>query len=168
MTLSIMPARKCVMQYLSRRTIAFTLLLVVCALPCRAVEMSPQAIDTAWVKAMKAGDLKAVMKCYAPGAVAWLPGAPAARGEKAIRSVYAGLLAANTVQDVVLSETVYKTMRNVAVGWGKFSLTLVPKAGGNPVVMTGRFTAVAERRAGKWVYIVDHASAEPTGTESAR
>ena len=48
-----------------------------------------------------------------------------------------------------------------SVAWGRFSLTLVPKAGGDPVVMTGRFTEAAERRAGTWVYIVDHASAEP-------
>jgi uncharacterized protein (TIGR02246 family) len=156
------------MQCWSMRTIALALLIVVWALPCAAKDKGAQALDAAWVKAMKAGDIPAVMNCYAPDAVAWLPGAPSARGEQAIRSVYEGWLSANTVKDVTLSDTVYRTAGKMAIGWGRFSMTLVPKAGGNPVTMTGRFTEVVERRDGKWVYIVDHASAEPTGMSGAK
>ena len=43
-----------------------------------------------------------------------------------------------------------------------------PKSGGSPVVMTGRYTDIAERRGGRWVYVVDHASAEPAGTEGSK
>ena len=149
-------------------TAAFALLMVVCALPCGAQESGAKAVDAAWIKAMKANDIVAVMRCYAPDAVAWLPGTSEARGEKAIRSAYEGLLAPNTVKDVALSDTKYKTAGNVSVSWGKFSLMLVPKSGGNPVVMTGRFTVLAERRAGRWVYVVDHASAKPAGIEGSK
>ncbi len=156
------------MHSLSLRLAAVAVLMIVCALPCRAAEIGAQAVDAAWVKAMNANNLNAVMKCYAPDAVGWLPGMREARGEKAIRAAYQALLSANTVKDAALLDTKYKAMGNVAVGWGKYSFTLIPKAGGPPVVMTGRFNEVAERRAGKWLYIVDHASAEPTGTESAK
>ena len=156
------------MQHFALRSGAFVvLLIVVCALPCRAQETGAKAVDAAWVKAMKANDLDAVMRCYAPDAVAWLPGAPMARGEKAIRSAYEGLLSANIVKDIALSEAEYKTMGDTSVAWGRFSLTLISKSGGNTVVMTGRFTEFAEQRSGRWVYIVDHASADPAATKDA-
>jgi uncharacterized protein (TIGR02246 family) len=156
------------MRYLSLRITALAFLIVTFSLPCRAAETGAQSVDSSWIKAMKANDLEAVLKTYAPDAVVWLPQAKEARGEKAIRSAYEGLLSANTVKEVVLSETEYRTMGKVSVGWGRFSLTLAPKSGGSPVVMIGRFTDIAERRSGRWVYIVDHASAEPAGTEGSR
>jgi uncharacterized protein (TIGR02246 family) len=156
------------MRYLLLRITALAFLIVTLSLPCRAAETGAQSVDSSWIKAMKANDLEAVLKTYAPDAVVWLPQANEARGQKAIRSAYEGLLSANTVKEVVLSETGYRTTGKVSLGWGKFSLTLAPKSGGSPVVMIGRFTDIAERRGGRWVYIVDHASAEPAGTESSK
>jgi uncharacterized protein (TIGR02246 family) len=156
------------MHTLVRHTTALVLLLVAWALPCHAADVGAHALDTAWVKAMKANDLEAIMKCYAPDAVAWLPDMREARGEQAIRAAYQAILSKNTVKDTALTEAKYKTAGTTSVGWGKYMITLVPKAGGNPIVMTGRYNEVAERRGGRWVLIVDHASAEPTGTESAK
>ena len=150
------------------RNTALAFLIVAFALPCHAAETGAQALDSRWAKAMKANDLEGVLKTYAPDAVLWLPQTKEARGDKAIRATFEGLLSANTVKEVVLSETGYKTMGDVSVGWGRFSLTLAPKSGGNDVVMLGRFTDVAERRGGRWVYIADHASAEPAATEGAK
>ena len=146
-----------------RSVFAVLLLLVALVVTARAhaAESGAQIVDAAWIAAVKANDLDAVMKCYAPDAVMWLPNAPSARGAKAIRAAYEGRLSANTVKDASLSDVTYRTVGNTSVAWGRFSLTLAPKAGGDPVVMTGRFTEAAERRRGKWVYIVDHASAEP-------
>lgn len=154
--------------YWSLRLGVFIALFSACALPCYAKDRGPQGVDAAWVKAMKANDVNAVVQCYASDAVAWLPGVPSAKGEQAIRSAYAGLLSANTVKDAVLSDAVYKSAGKMTVSWGRFSLTLMPKAGGNPVVLTGRYTEVIEKRNGKWVYTVDHASAEPTGMQGAK
>ena len=156
------------MRYQLLRVTALAFLIVTFSLPCRAAETGAQAVDSSWIKAMKANDLEAVLKTYAPDAVVWLPQVKEARGEKEIRSAYEGLLSANTVKEVVLSETGYRTMGQVSVGWGRFSLTLAPKSGGSPVVMMGRYTDIAERRGGRWVYIVDHASAEPAATEGPK
>ncbi len=156
------------MRYPLLRVTALSFLMVTFSLPCGAAEAGAQAVDSSWVKAMKANDLEAVLKTYAPDAVVWLPEVKEARDEKAIRSAYEGLLSANTVKEVVLSETGYRTIGKVSAGWGRFSLTLAPKSGGSPVVMTGRYTDIAERRGGRWVYVVDHASAEPAATEGSK
>ncbi len=120
-----------------------------------------RGVDEAWIKAMKANDLEAVMACYAPDAVAWLPGVPEAKGLTAIRAVYTGLLSANRVQDATFSDTTYHSMGSRSVGWGRFSILIQPKAGGALTTLTGRFTEVAELRGKRWVYVVDHASDEP-------
>jgi uncharacterized protein (TIGR02246 family) len=131
-----------------------------------AAEDGAKQVDTAWLKAIKANDLDGLVACYAPDAVMWLPGTPEAKGEKAIRAAYAGLLAANTVVDASLSNVVYdvggrNTQAELGTGWGNFTMVLKPKAGGANVVMKGRFLVAAKPVGGRWRYIADHASAEP-------
>ena len=121
-----------------------------------------QAVDEAWRKAITANDLNALIALYAEDAVMWLPDAPEAKGREAIRKSYADLLAANTVTGASLADTHYQTSGNLSVGWGNFTLTLSPKAGGNPVTLSGRFSVIAREEGGTWVYVVDHASAHPT------
>ena len=120
-----------------------------------------QAVDEAWRKAITANDLNAIIALYAEDAVMWLPDAPEAKGREDIRKSYAGLLAANTVTGATLANTHYQTPGNLSVGWGNFTLTLSPKAGGNSVTLSGRFSVIARKAGGTWVYVVDHASAEP-------
>jgi uncharacterized protein (TIGR02246 family) len=120
-----------------------------------------QGVDDRWSAAMKANDVDAIVACYAPDAVMWLPDAPEARGEKAIREAYQGWLAANTIQAVALTNAHSVTSGDVSSGWGEFTLTLQPKAGGAPIVQKGRYTAVAQKRGGRWVYVADHASNTP-------
>jgi uncharacterized protein (TIGR02246 family) len=139
---------------------AAALALSTLALPA-AAQSGAQAVDAAWRKAAMANDVEGLVKLYAPNAVAWLPDTPEARGTDAIRATYQGFLGANTIKDVVFSDATYRTAGSRSVGWGKFAITLQPKTGGNPVTMTGRFTVVAEKRDKRWVYVADHASAEP-------
>jgi uncharacterized protein (TIGR02246 family) len=123
-----------------------------------------QAVDEAWRKAITANDLDAVMAVYAEDAVMWLPDAPEAKGRAAIGKSYADLLAANTVTGATLADTHYQTSGDLSVGWGNFTLTLSPKAGGHPVTLSGRFSVIAKKENGAWVYVVDHASAHPAPT----
>ena len=126
-----------------------------------AADDGAKATDAAWMKAMKANDIEAVLACYAPEAVMWFPNAPEARGSKAIRDIYAGYFDAYTVSTVMIANSAYETSGDLSAGWGSFLLTLQPKKGGDPVVMKGRFTDVAKRVGGKWLYVADHASATP-------
>lgn len=148
-----------------RGILACTLALV--PLSASAEATGAEALDAAWVKAMKAGDLEAVVACYAEDAVLWLPGAPEARGSKAIREAYAGMLSANTVTDVSISDTHYETWQDLSLGWGHFVLALQPKQGGAPTIMGGRFLDVAKRIDGKWRYVADHASVGPPAAPAA-
>jgi uncharacterized protein (TIGR02246 family) len=142
-------------------------LLALAAFAASAEETGAATVDTAWAKAMKAGDLDAVVACYAEDAVLWLPGAPEARGSKAIRETYAGMLAANTVTEASIMNAHYETRQNISVGWGNFVLALQPKAGGAPAVMHGRFTDVARQVKGRWHYVADQASADPAPAPAA-
>jgi uncharacterized protein (TIGR02246 family) len=130
--------------------------------PVAAVaEDGSKAVDEAWLKGMKANDVEAVVACYAPDAVMWLPGAPEARGTKAIRDTYAGLLSSFTVADVTITNAMYQTSGDLSAAWGNFTMTLQPKDGGSPVVQKGRFTSASKKIGGKWVYVADHASDDP-------
>ncbi len=131
---------------------------------------SPQGgagVDAAWMKAFKANDIEAVVACYAADAVAWLPDSPEAKGTQAIRENYRSFFAENTIQDVAIADNHYATVGNRSVAWGRFTMTFVPKATGKPVVATGRFTEVTEKRNGRWVYTVDHASMDPAPAAAA-
>lgn len=150
-----------------RAALALSLCLILAPLAGAAPQVEgsgAQDIDEAWMKAVAANDLEAVMACYSQDAVMWLPGAPEARGHDAIRSSYAELFEANTVTDVTVTNTHYETSGDLSVGWGDFALTLSPKAGGEPVVLKGRFTEIARGEDGKWAYIADHASSPASPT----
>jgi ketosteroid isomerase-like protein len=141
--------------------------LVLVARVASAEDTGCKALDAAWRKAILAGDVEAIAANYADDAVLWLPNMPEARGGKAIRATYAGLLKDHTVSDVVFANTVYDTWQNVSVGWGNFTMTLQPRAGGAPVVMKGRFTDVGRQVNGKWHYVADQASADPAPPAAA-
>src|SRR6476646_6304201 len=115
-----------------------------------AASAGAQAVDEAWRNAITANDLDAIIALYAEDAVMWLPDAPEAKGREAIRKSYAGLLAANTVTGATFANTHYQTSGNLSVGWGNFTLTLSPKAGGNPVTLSGRFSVIARNERGTW------------------
>ena len=76
------------MRYLLLRITALAVLTVTFSLPCRAEETGAQSLDSSWIKAMRANDLEAVLKTYAPDAVVWLPQMKEARGENAIRGIH--------------------------------------------------------------------------------
>ncbi len=137
-----------------------TLALGLATVPAVAAEEGAAAVEACWAKAVNAGDAAAAAACYAEDAVAWYPDEPEAKGRAAILALLKGMLDANTVK-ATLSDTHAVTLGTKGTGWGRFTMTLTPKAGGAPMTMTGRFSEVVEKRNGKWVYVLDHASADP-------
>jgi ketosteroid isomerase-like protein len=144
----------------SIRVAIYALLLTIGA-PCFAAGSGVSTVDTAWMKAIKAADVTALVNCYAADAVLWFPGGPMATGSKEIKAAYEGYLAAYTVKDAVIKEIGSKTVGANSVAWGSYTMTVIPKAGGSVVTETGRYTEVAKRVGKKWVYTVDHASDDP-------
>jgi len=68
------------------------------------------------------------------------------------------MLSAVVINDASI-DAQYQTSGDMSVGFGKATLTMTPKAGGSPQIMSVRVTAVARKIGGKWLYVVDHASA---------
>jgi uncharacterized protein (TIGR02246 family) len=118
-----------------------------------------KTLDDAWMKAVKAGDAEALTKLYAPDAVTYMPDVMKAKGTAEIRESFQKFLGANTVKDMTLTYDYTTSSGTLAVSSGTFTMTVEPKAGGAAQTMEGRFTSVAVRKGGNWMYVVDHASA---------
>ena len=138
-------------------------LLTLLASPTLAAKAGDSA-QACWQPAFEAGDAEAASKCYAPDAVFWLPGAPMMKGRDAIREGYAGFFAAVTIKSVKLVELGHSTRGDEASSWGTFSIVSVAKADGKEATEVGRYTDVSRKIAGRWLYVVDHASDDPAPT----
>jgi len=140
------------------------LIFAAAAMPVAADDSTadfPDSVGAAWVKAVKANDLEGVVKLYATDAVAWFADETQHNGSAAIRESYKALFEAFIVVDAALSNSHHIGDAVHRTNWGNFSLTLKQKSDGKTVPMAGRYTDVQEKRNGRWVYVVDHASAEP-------
>jgi uncharacterized protein (TIGR02246 family) len=133
--------------------------LVVCAYGAQAqTSDGMKGVDEKWAAAAKKGDVEALVALYAPDATMYPPDALEARGTDAIRKSYTDMLGAMTVTEAVFDCT-YKIVGDTAYGFGIATVTMQPKAGGAPQAMKVRVTEIGKKLNGKWVYVVDHASA---------
>ena len=115
-------------------------------------------LDAAWVKAAKAGDVEGLVKLYAPTAVTYMPDEMKAKGTDEIRASFQKFLGSSTVTEMTLSPEFDTTSGNLAASSGTFSMTVTPKGGGAAQTMQGRYSSIAVRKGGKWMYVSDHAS----------
>ena len=126
-----------------------------------AAEDGGRIVDDAWLKAITANDLDAVVALYADDATFCLDGV-ASMGKEAIRKAYTDMLGPNEVKDVKLTERHYRSAGDQSASWGKATMTLAPKAGGGtPATIEVFYTSLSVKHGGRWVYLVDHASAPP-------
>lgn len=113
-----------------------------------------EQLNQAFAKAMQAGDIDGVMKLYGADAVLFPPGEKAARGQEEIRYKWNAVLEANKVTEGSFKDAKYLSAANLSTGWGNVLLRLEPKKPGKePVTIQGRFSTIAEKRGGKWVYV---------------
>src|SRR5712691_2131468 len=137
---------------------SLSLAVVLVAASAFAADQGAAALDKAWTKAMLANDVAAVGALYAPDAVMYPPDAMESKGREAIQKGYADLLGDMKVLEARLTPAGNETHGNTQIGWGRWALKMAPKAGGDPVLMEGRYMAVAKKINGKWLYVADHAS----------
>lgn len=148
-----------------KRAVLFVLSLALVASPAFAAD-APRAtgvksLDAAFTKAILAGDAPALAALYADDAVLAMPGMPAARGNKAIAELFAGLVKDVRVTEFVLMDSHHETSGHLSAGWGRYKMTMVPKAGGAPTTETGTYCGVATAKNGVWKYVSDNAAADP-------
>jgi uncharacterized protein (TIGR02246 family) len=138
---------------------ALALGMVLAAAAATAADVAVSDLDKAWTKAMLANDLAAVVALYAPDALMYPPDAMELKGREAIQKGYADFLGSMKCLEAKLTPAGNETHGDTQIGWGRWTLRMGPKAGGDPVLMEGRYMAVARKITGKWLYVADHASA---------
>jgi len=117
-------------------------------------------LDKKFIEAYNDRDADALMETYwnSPDLVSFPPGIMETRGweatKNAIEEEFANapefVLELTEINNVVVGEAV--------LGYGKWRFTIsIPDA--DPMILEGRFSDVKAKRDGKWVYILDHASA---------
>src|SRR5262245_15159542 len=115
-----------------------------------AVEPGMNETGKAFVKAFEANDLEGVMALYDDDAEKFPKYTMEAVGKEAIRADYKGLMDKFTIQNFKVIESHHETNGNISFGWGRFTMDMAPKTGGDPVHMEGRFSDVSRKVKGKW------------------
>jgi uncharacterized protein (TIGR02246 family) len=147
------------MRYL--KLVLATVVLGMSSLAANAADFAPGSAQDCWIKAFKAMDADAVTACYAPDAVLWFPGGPMVQGTQAIHDGFAGFFAANTIKEMTITEMGHEGMGDAVATWGTWKLVTVDKKSGEEKTATGRFSDVAKKIDGRWLYVMDHPSDDP-------
>ncbi len=119
---------------------------------------SPEALQEAFMKALKTNDVEGLAACYTADAINFPVDSMMGVGPDSVRESWGAFFAAYTVKEASLVDTHMETAGDIAAAWGIFKLTVVPAEGGDAIEMQGRFMDVAKNVNGHWLYIADHAS----------
>lgn len=118
-----------------------------------------QALDKKWADSFVKGDVDGVSSYYADDAVVMDPGPELMiRGKEAIKKSFAGFLGSIESASFKFVESNYRTVGNLGYGYGIFQMSYKDKKTGKAVTMKGRASTVFEKRDGKWLAVLDHAS----------
>ena len=119
---------------------------------------SPQALQDAFMTAMRANDVDGLAACYTADATNFPLDSMSGIGPESVRASWGGFFGAFRIIDASLSDDQLIVLGDTAIAWGLFNITAVPVEGGEPVDMQGRYTDVAKNIDGTWLYVMDHAS----------
>jgi ketosteroid isomerase-like protein len=111
----------------------------------------------AWSRAVEAGDVQAITRMNPDQTVVYGLSEMQTKGTKNIVAGYAGMFDKYQAK-VLIEEAQYIEEGSFTHSWGLFTLFLTPKAGGDVVVVKGRFSDIAKKVNGQWQYVMDHAS----------
>jgi len=131
-----------------------------------------KALDQQFVETYRKGDVDAVMATYwnSPDLVSYPPDAMEVRGWQAAKDALTHSFASMPGATLELIESNYQVAGDVVIGWGKWRVKMT-LPDGESMMLDGRYTDVKTKRDGKWVYILDHASAPlppPPGPTTAQ
>ena len=117
-------------------------------------------LDQRFIEAYNNRDVDAVMETFwnSPELVSFPPGKMETRGWEAAKESFQEDFTNMPEFVLELTEMNYLVSGDEVVGYGTWRFTLsLPD--GESMTMDGRYTDVKAKRDGKWVYILDHASA---------
>jgi uncharacterized protein (TIGR02246 family) len=136
----------------------YVLTCLVCFSPVSFATESPQALQEAFMAALKANNAQGLAECYTSDAVNFPVGSLVGTGPESVMESWGVFFAAYKVIDASLSESHLEVHGDTAVAWGLFIILAQPAEGGDAVEMKGRYMDVARNVDGAWLYVADHAS----------
>jgi ketosteroid isomerase-like protein len=138
-----------------------TIILGLLLAPTLHANDSPEALQDAFMMALKAGDVAGIAACYTEDATSYDVGVQVLHGPVAISGSWGGFFEAYEVLTAELYDNTVETHGDTGIAWGEFVLHVQPKAGGDPFDMVGRFTDVSRKVDGSFLYVIDHVSMVP-------
>ncbi|MBD9597376.1 nuclear transport factor 2 family protein [Ensifer sp. ENS05] len=121
------------------------------------VHSGPSEASQAWQKAVEASDAAALTRMHSTGTIAYGVDTQVTKGVEAIMGGYAAMFERFSAK-VELRDAGWVREGALLNSWGQFTLTLTPRAGGDPIRVDGRFSDLAVWTDGHWQYVMDHAS----------
>lgn len=123
-------------------------------------EASVRAATDAWIDAFNRADVAAIAALYDPHAVLW--GTTAVEPittPQGIQAYFAAVFALRPVPRMALGMALPRTLGEVAISTGHYTLTLAPPPQAREV--PARFSFTYHRTAGAWRIVDHHSSAMP-------
>ena len=119
---------------------------------------TPQALQDAFMAAMRANDAAGMAACYTATATSFQVDSMSGVGPAYVQESWTHFFANYHIISAELTGDHKEVSADLAVAWGLFTLKVQPVVGGEPMVMQGRYTDAARKINGQWLYIADHAS----------
>jgi ketosteroid isomerase-like protein len=111
---------------------------LVCFASSSLANESPQALQDAFMTALKANDAQGLAECYSSDAVNFPVDTLVGIGPESAKHL--------------------EIHGDTAIAWGLFTIMAEPAEGGDPIEMKGRYMDIARNIDGTWLYVADHAS----------
>ncbi|MFH1700732.1 MAG: DUF4440 domain-containing protein [Candidatus Zixiibacteriota bacterium] len=106
-----------------------------------------------YASSMNAGDLNRWISLWADDAIQMAPDAPAVVGKEQIRAKYESIFPLFIFKMTIANDDV-KIGGDLAVSHGNYTVSMTPKAGGETIVIDGKYLSIEERQAdGSWKII---------------
>ena len=106
-----------------------------------------------YTSSMNAGDLDRWISLWADDAIQMAPDAPAVIGKEQIRAKYESIFPLFIFKMTITNEEV-KIGGDLACSHGNYKVSMTPKAGGETIMIDGKYLSIEERQAdGSWKII---------------
>ena len=106
-----------------------------------------------YTSSMNAGDLDRWISLWADDAIQMAPDAPAVIGKEQIRAKYESIFPLFIFKMSIANEEV-KISGDLACSHGNYTVSMTPKAGGETIMIDGKYLSIEERQAdGSWKII---------------
>ena len=106
-----------------------------------------------YTSSMNSGDLDRWISLWADDAIQMAPDAPAIIGKEQIRAKYESILSQFTFKMTITNEEV-RIGGDLAFSRGNYTVSMTPKAGGETIMIDGKYLSIEERQAdGSWKII---------------